>query len=153
MTRTFTYLKHLPLPQLHLSYPSLNIIMRSSHPDHFLWLSCDSSKFPSNVSCREKHTPGSLEELNTASHYSASLPHIVLTLLAASSFWRFLSWSESTKSPEYSFMNSYQVAFFHLDLMQWISFFYQPKYRFLHLSQLHFSILISILFHSLSRPF
>lgn len=62
-------------------------------------------------------------------------PHIVLALLAGFSLQSLLSWWQSTKSPESSFMNFYQVALVYLDLVWWnfvvnqnIGFYIYPYY-------------------------
>lgn len=141
--------------------------MRYSHPGCFLWLSSSSSIFSLKCFIQEgahPDQPGKIQDC--FSTLSASLllhPHMVLTLLAVCSFWSLLTWWQSIKSPGSSFMNSYKVAFFDLDFVQWIlvihpwacaaNSYYPPKYRILHLSLLYFNVLISILFRSLSRPF
>lgn len=63
------------------------------------------------------------------------------------------SWWQSTKAPSSSFMNSTKLLSSISTLWSADFFFCQPKYRILHLSLLHFNILISNLFHSLSRLF
>lgn len=78
--------------------------------------------------------------------------HIVWAVLAASALCSLLSWWQSIQSPGISFMNSYEVAFFHLDLLQWILIIH-PNIGLYIYSYYISTSWFQILFHSLPRPF